>query len=102
MSTVITHSEKFGLPAIIINAPTCTTTIVNTNIDCHLVEIHGDPKTPFIIGVRFTNCTIVADNLRAFSQCYFDDSCTMVVDSLPRCGVESINKNMVIISDSDN
>jgi len=79
MSTIITHSMALGIPSILIDAPYSRTIITGTDITGHLVQIDGNAKSPFILGVRFTDCTIVAENLLAFKDCYFDQSCTMKV-----------------------
>jgi hypothetical protein len=89
----------FNMPFIDIYAPDARLMIVNTDMQGHVIKVTGDPKIPFIIGVKFSNCTIIADNLRAFDTCYFDQTCTMKVERMSLCGVESINNNAVIITD---
>ena len=96
MSTIITHNMELGIPSILINAPEARTVITGTEITGHLIQIDGNAKSPFVIGVKFVDCTIVAENLRAFDSCYFDQTCTMKVKSMPLCGVESINNNCII------
>lgn len=85
-----------GIPSILINAEDARTVITGTNITGHLIQIDGDAKSPFILGVRFIDCTIIAENMRAFDSCYFDQTCIMKVKSMPLCGVESINNNCII------
>jgi hypothetical protein len=96
MSTIISHNMKMGIPSITIYAPEARTLIVNTDINKHLIQIDGHAEKPFIHGVKFVDCVIVAENLRAFDSCYFDDSCTMTVKKMPIVnGYESINNNYV-------
>ena len=71
------------------------TVIRDTDIFGHILQIIGEAKCPFVHGVRFINCTIIADDLRAFDSCYFDQDCNMVVKNMPLCGIESINNNAV-------
>lgn len=96
MSTIITH--KNGMQKIHMRAPDCTTTIINTDMRQLVIHIHGDPKDkPFIVGTRFIDCIIIADNLRAFESCYFQ-SCDMRVAEMPIVnGCRSINTNFVEI-----
>ena len=82
MSTIISHNMVMGLPSIIMDAPECRTVINATDITGHLIEVHGDAKSPFILGVRFIGCTIIAENLLAFDRCYFDDTCTIKVKNI--------------------
>lgn len=96
MSTIITHSMELGIPSILINAAESRTVITGVDMTSHLIQIYGDAKSPFVLGVRFIDCTIVAENLRAFEDCYFDQTCTMKVKNMPLCGVESINNNCII------
>lgn len=97
MSTIISHDMGLGLPSINIHAPSCNTFIVGTDIKNHLIQIDGEAKKPFIKSVRFVDCVIIAENLRAFESCYFDKSCTMKVKNMPIVnGCQSINCNFVI------
>lgn len=81
MSTIITHNVRLGVPAIHIYAPDARTNICNTDIVGHFIEITGSAENPFITCVRFINCTIVAENLRAFGSCRFE-GCTMKIKDL--------------------
>mgnify|MGYP003646708799 CR=1 FL=1 len=83
MSTIISYSEELEMPSILIHAPSARTVISNTDIVKHLIQIDGDAEKPFIFRVRFFNCIIIAENLRAFDTCYFDESCTMTVKNMP-------------------
>ena len=96
MSTIIKYSIALGMQSIIIHAPSVATAICNTDIEKHLIQIDGYAEKPFIVGVRFTNCFIVAEDLRAFDSCYFDKSCTMTVKNMPIVNSHtSINYNYV-------
>jgi len=81
MSTIITHDMHAGKPSILIYAPDCRTIISDTEIKGHIIKIDGDASQPFILNVRFTDCTIITDNLLAFLSCYFD-RCEMQVKPL--------------------
>ena len=96
MSTILTYNIKMGLPSILIHAPYAKTVIVNTDIVKHLIQIDGRAEKPFITGVRFSDCVIIAEDLRAFYSCYFHESCTMTVKNMPIvCENISINNNYV-------
>jgi hypothetical protein len=94
MSTIISYSIELGMPSILIHAPDSRTVISATDIEKHLIQIDGDAEKPFILGVRFFGCVIVAENFRAFDSCYFD-SCTMNVKNMPVVNETSINHNRV-------
>jgi hypothetical protein len=95
MSTFISYSVSLGMPSILIHAPDSRTVISSTNIVKHLIQIDGRAENPFIHCVRFFDCVIIAENLRAFDSCYFDESCTMTVKNLPVVNKTSINQNRV-------
>ena len=95
MSTIISHNMALGIPSITIYAPDARTIISGTDIIKHLIEVDGEAKTTFIHSVRFIGCVIIADNLRAFSECYFDESCLIKVKSMPSYKEVSINNNFV-------
>ena len=95
MSTIISFNLKVNKPSIDIFAPECKTVISGTDINGHIITITGDAEAPFIHAIRFHDCIIIADNLLAFSQCYFDESCIMKVENMPVSGIESINNNAV-------
>jgi len=95
MSTIITASVNEGRQTMYINADDTNTVISDTDFENWVFVITGEPKIPFITGVRFINCKIVADNLRAFGYCYFDDDCNLVVGNLPHVGCTAINDNRV-------
>ena len=96
MNTIISHNMKMGIPSITIYAPEAKTIIHSTDIAKHLIQIDGHAEKPFIHCVRFINCVIVAENLRAFDSCYFDESCTMNVKSMPIVnGGQSIGLNFI-------
>ena len=95
MSTVISYSSKHKKELIKIHATESRVIIVETDITGRVIEIVGDAKSPFIIGVKFIDCTIIADDLKAFIDCHFDETCTMNVKSVPLSGIESINNNAV-------
>jgi hypothetical protein len=82
------------MPSILIHAPDSRTVISATGIVKHLIQIDGSCDRPFIVGVRFTDCVIVAENLRAFDSCYFE-SCTMTIKNMPVVNEQSINCNRV-------
>ena len=96
MSTVITYNAALGMPSILIYAPDSRTVINQTDLAGYLIQVDGEAKSPFILGVRFIACTIIAENLKAFDSCYFDQTCTMKIKDMPLCGVESIHNNCVI------
>jgi hypothetical protein len=54
----------------------------------NVINIHGEAEKPFIISSRFTECTIIADDLSAFSACYFDQ-CKMIVKNMPNSQLTS-------------
>lgn len=95
MSTLISYDMKLNMPCLKIFAQETNTVILDANITGQLIEIKGEAKAPFVIGVRFVHCTIVAESLRSFENCYFDQTCKMIVENLPLCGIESINNNAV-------
>ncbi|MFT5450835.1 MAG: hypothetical protein ACI9N9_000315 [Enterobacterales bacterium] len=103
MSTLITYNMAMGMPSIAIHAPTANTTINGTDIQGYLVQIYGDAKAPFIVGVRFINCTVIAENLKAFDSCYFGIDCLMKIKNMPIVkGYESINNNCVLQGEANN
>jgi hypothetical protein len=96
MSTIISYSIELGMPSILIQAPDSRTVISATVIAKHLIQIDGSCDRPFIVGVRFTDCVIIAENLRAFDSCYFHESCTMTIKNMPVVNEHtSINCNYV-------
>ena len=100
MSTIITGCTETGMLKIKLLAERTRTVIVNTNIRDTIIEIEGSPGKPFIIGVRFIDCTITADNLRSFDSCMFESGCTLNVKDLPKVKgsaavSESINLNVI-------
>jgi|TARA_R110000822_G_scaffold300135_1_gene423455 hypothetical protein len=70
MSTIITHKR------ISIEATACLTSFTGMDLKDHLIEITGNAKYPFFIGVTFRDCTIIADNMLSFESCFFKD-CNM-------------------------
>lgn len=78
MSTIITRREGRDL-ILIDNRINPEITITDTDIDNCVIDITGGAKTHFISGVRFINCTIIADNMRAFSNCNFSVGCEMLI-----------------------
>ena len=96
MSTIISWDVKLGKQRMNIYAPDCRTVITGTDIVDHVIDIEGNTDKPFFIGVRFIDCHIVADNLRAFSRCCFE-RCEMEVEIMPiTLGGQSINSNKVV------
>lgn len=75
-------------------------TIFDTDFDGWLFDITGSPTRPFIMSVRFSNCKIIADNLSAFDNCYFDESCELLLREQPDFD-GYINNNRVYIPDID-
>jgi len=83
-------------------APDAKIFIIGMDYNGWTFDITGDPEKPFICHSIFRNCTIIADNLRAFNGCYFDDSCKLIIKNLPRAdtpqtthSINSINWNVV-------
>jgi len=96
MSTIITASGLEGRFMMMFNAPDVRTFVRDTDFDNWIFDITGEAERPFICGVRFINCKIIADNLRSFDSCYFNDDCEMLVKDMPVANYQSINNNRVL------
>ena len=96
MSFIITTDIDKGKLKILADAKHINKTkIYDADFNDWIMNIHGSADKPFIYRARFINCTIIAEDLRAFFECFFDDSCKMLVKNMPVSGHESINKNRV-------
>jgi hypothetical protein len=98
MSTIITYSTQDKMPCMKILATQSRTIIVDTDFEGWLFDITGSPDDPFIIGVRLSNCKIIADNLMSFKDCFFDESCELLLREQPVFN-GYINHNRVCIHD---
>jgi hypothetical protein len=96
MSAIITTSTE-GNTSISIYAPHTRTFSTQSDYESWVFNITGDAEFPFITYCRFQKCTIIADNLKAFSNCYFEDDCEMLVKDLPLVTAPhcAINNNIV-------
>lgn len=100
MSTIITSCHVTGKNKICIYAKDPGCFIHGTDLVDTVIEITGDSDRPFIDSVRLIGCTVIAENMSAFNQCYFDDDCELIVKSLPlvvrrSSTAETINRNRV-------
>jgi hypothetical protein len=99
MSIIITSCHETGRRKILINVDGCREFIHATDFEGWIIDITGDAEKPFIDSVRFMGCMIIADNMRAFNSCYFDDDCELLVRSLPKVSMgsqaQTINNNRV-------
>ena len=96
MSTIITTLTE-GKHSISIDASHTRTFITQSDYENWVFNITGDAELPFITCCRFQKCTIIADNLKAFSNCYFEDDCEMLVKNIPLVTAPhcAINNNRV-------
>ena len=98
MSTIITNDGSKRIKLRIF-APHAGTFIDQADFRDWTIEITGDPEQPFINGVRFESCKIIADNLKAFTHCLFEDTCTMRIKEMLLVDTSStpisINSNYV-------
>lgn len=82
MSTILTATQR-GTPMLLINAPHTQTFVQNADFHNWIFDITGDAEKPFIKSVRFSGCKIIADNLKAFDSCLFEDDCQMLIKNMP-------------------
>jgi hypothetical protein len=98
MSFIITADVEAGKYKILADAKHINQVqIYATDFKGWLINITGHAEKPFIHRVRFVGCTIVAEDLSAFYECYFDDDCEMIIKNIPVVnGCESTGKNRAI------
>lgn len=99
MSTIITANSNTGRFELNILASESNTIITCTDFEDWMIRIDGEANHPFISGVRFIGCSIIAESMSAFIGCLFDD-CEMIIKNYPLAKANyefvSINNNKVV------
>lgn len=105
MSAIYTTCHQTGRVKIMIRAIDHDFVINSCDIENAIIDISTEWRSPCILSVRFTGCTIVAPSLSAFDSCYFDDDCEFFVENMPLASRsatirEGINGNRVNIKEA--
>lgn len=92
---MVVFTERNGIKELNILAYKNYLHVIRTVLEHMQIRIDGDALDPIFYAVRFENCTVIAENLLAFRDCYFSESCTMLVKSMPLNQKTSVNNNVV-------